>query len=630
MKEENIQQAPALFIISFGVLFTVCFLVLVIALFRIQVRDVAEFAESQAVQAVRTVQVPGLRGRILDRKGRVLADVRPGHDIVCHLEAFRKSGSYSNTIDSIERSIDALSNVLALPRTISRTRIERHLSQSRAIPLVVWRDVNDEVFARYSENASYFPGFSESIRAERVYPYGSLASHVIGYTGRDRPDSGNDSFHFYEMELKGRSGIEGMYNSYLSGVSGVKQIRVDARGFRPLSKELSAEGNVKSSRVTSSGPDLSLTIDAALQSVVESQLEGLVGAAVVLDPRNGEVLAIASSPTYNLNDFVPLLSKDKYKALSDDPRLPLLNRAVTGLYAPGSTFKPITALAALAEGWNPSTQYDCRGVYILGNLRLHCWDRYGHGKLDLREAINNSCNSYFCHLGREAGTNAVVKAAYAFGLGKKTGIDLFGEAAGIVPDGTWKRARFDEPWYQGDTCQMSIGQGMLLVTPLQMAVVASALANGGKIYKPFLHARDRFAPSPEPVATLPFKKDDIEYVRRGMRDVVEIGTGRRVFMRFPDQDAVGRDRKKRFLLRTTCAAKTGTAEIGRGDTRRKNTWVIAFAPYDVPTMAVAMIVERGDSGGKTVAPKIHNIFASVFGEDEYRVVSGGEMEKVVN
>jgi penicillin-binding protein 2 len=233
-------------------------------------------------------------------------------------------------------------------------------------------------------------------------------------------------------------------------------------------------------------------------------------------------------------------------------------------------------------------------------------------------------------LGREAGTNAVVKAAYAFGLGKTTGIDLYGEAAGVVPDGVWKRARFDEPWYQGDTCQMSIGQGMLLVTPLQMAVVASALANGGKIYKPYLHARDRFAPMVEPVATLPFKKEDIEYVRRGMRDVVEIGTGRRVYMRYPDADAVGKDRRKRFLLRTTCAAKTGTAEIGRGETRRKNTWVIAFAPYNEPTMAIAMIVERGDSGGKTVAPRIHNIFASVFGEDEYRVIRGGEIEKVVN
>jgi penicillin-binding protein 2 len=630
MKEENLQQAPPLFIISLGILFTVCFLVLAIALFRIQVRDVAEFTESQAVQTVRTVQVPGLRGRILDRKGRTLADVRPGHDIVCNLEAFRKSGGYSNTVDSIEKAIDSLAEVLALPRTVSRLRIERHLLQSRAIPLVVWRDVNDEVFARYSENASYFPGFSESVRAERVYPYGTLASHVIGYTGRDRPDSGNDFYHFYEMEIKGRSGIEGMYNSYLSGVSGVKQIRVDARGFRPADKESGEGQNVKSSRVTSSGPDLTLTIDAALQSVVESQLEGLVGAAVVLDPRNGEVLAIASSPTYNLNDFVPVLSQEKYRALSEDPRLPLLNRAVSGLYAPGSTFKPITALAALGEGWVPSKQYDCKGVYVLGNLRLHCWDRYGHGKLDLREAINNSCNSYFCHLGREAGTNAVVRAAYAFGLGKKTGIDLYGEASGIVPDGVWKRARFDEPWYQGDTCQMSIGQGMLLVTPLQMAVVASALANGGKIYKPYLHARESFSPNPEPVAVLPFKKEDIEYVRRGMRDVVEIGTGRRVYMRYPDDNVTGRDRKKRFLLRATCAAKTGTAEIGRGETRRKNTWVIAFAPYDVPTMAVAMIVERGDSGGKTVAPKIHNIFASVFGEDEYRIVSGGEMEKVVN
>ena len=226
------------------------------------------------------------------------------------------------------------------------------------------------------------------------------------------------------------------------------------------------------------------------------------------------------------------------------------------------------------------------------------------------------------------GSNAVIQAARAFGLGSATGIDLGGETPGVVPDNEWKKATFNEPWYPGDTCQMSIGQGMLLVTPLQMAVVAAALANGGKIFTPYLFARGEGEPPPKPVRTIPYDRASITLVRDGMRDVVETGTGRRILTRWEDA-ADGSLKRRRFNLSVTCAGKTGTAEIGRGDTKRKNTWIIAFAPFERPTAAIAMIVERGESGGSTVAPRVHAVLAHMFGETEISAARhhGGVLER---
>ena len=229
-------------------------------------------------------------------------------------------------------------------------------------------------------------------------------------------------------------------------------------------------------------------------------------------------------------------------------------------------------------------------------------------------ALEQSCNTFFCNLGTAVGSNAVITAARAFGLGRATGIDLGGEVAGVVPDDAWKRRWYGLPWYPGDTCQMCIGQGMLLVTPLQMAVVAATLANGGPVYRPYLHVPASGRRRPAPVRTIPYAKDAIALVRDGMRDVVETGTGRNILVR--GETAADTGRRIRHHLNVSCAGKTGTAEIGRGATKRKNTWIIAFAPFENPTVALAMIVERGESGGKTVAPRVHNVLAAIFGETE--------------
>lgn len=601
------------FIAGLGCLFLFGFFVLGVSLYRLQTEKAGEFAEVETTQTTRRISVPALRGRILDRSGHVLADCRPSRCVICNLEELQQRGGRSNTVNAIDAAVEALSSAIRVPRTLTREQIARHVMRASALPLTVWRDLDEQAFARFAEHADAFPGFDMAVRAERRYPYGTLAAHVIGYTGRGRP--GEDSVtapaerlgaHFFEeLEIKGRKGVEGFYNRYLAGFPGERFLRVDARGFRPRKSAGQELADAAADDIApTDGLDLVLTLDIGVQAELERQLEGVIGAGVVLDPRDGAVLAMASSPTFNPNDCIPHLTTAVYATLTNAPAKRGQNRAISEAYAPGSTFKPVTALAALATGWLPDDEYDCTGVYQLGPWKLRCWDYYGHGPINLRQALEQSCNTFFCNVGSAIGTNALVEAARAFGLGACTGIDLGEETPGVVPDETWKKLHYNEPWYPGDTCQMSIGQGMLLVTPLQMAVVAATLANGGTRVKPYLHKKagmDASGTQPQPEGpVVPFSQESIDLVREGMRDVVTKGTGRKIATGLP----------------VTCAGKTGTAEIGRGETRRKNTWVIAFAPYEAPTVAMAMIVERGESGSKTVAPRVNAVFAEIFGRTE--------------
>ena len=572
-------------------LFVAGFVELAVSLYNVQVVNVAEFKRNLAHQATRRVRKPGIRGKILDCKGGVIAESRARRDIVCDLAEFRKNGSISNTVVAVEQEIARLAGALGVdrPEALTPRRSVRHIRTASAIPMCVWRDLDESILARFEERAVAFPGFAVESHAERIYPRGTFAAHLVGYTGRDRDLDDEDAYMLaYELEMKGRSGLEAFYNDYLAGVAGAVRIPVDARGFKPrgatkdnISLEETPERNPQN------GLDLHTTIDPDIQSVAERQFDGVRGACVVLDPRDGAVLAMVSAPAFNPNDFVPFVSAKRYKELSEDPDRPLLNRATAGLYIPGSTFKPVTAIAALNSGFKAQDDYECTGVYNLGTMKLRCWSRWGQGHLNMRGALEQSCNPYFARLGYLIGSNTLFKTARDFGFDAKTGIDFAPDYAGYLAK---------PPFYPGLVSQSAIGQGKLQVTPLQVAMECAALANGGKVYTPYLKKRPEGSPPPDPVRTLKCRPEDIETVRRGMRDVVEgvRGTGK----------AIGG-------LNVPCAGKTGTAQIGGG---MKDTWVIAFAPYDNPTVAVALVVERGDSGGKTAAPRVHNILASIFGE----------------
>ena len=555
-------------------------------IYEVQVVETADYSYASARQSIRRVQVGGARGRILDRDGRELAGNRTALSIVCHPARFQKR-TWEATVDGILQACSNVAAVIGRPLPISRRTVRRHVNQSLAMPLFVWRDVGQDEIARFAEQGCEQLGFSIDETEERTYPQGALAAHLLGYVGRDRGEvvAGDEKFNFFAPELRGRAGVEHYYDSFLRGVSGERKLLVDARGFA-----IRAWTVVEPKR----GPDLRLSLDSELQREAERQLAGHRGACAVIDPRNGDVLALASAPGFNPNDFVPVLGGELYERYVSDPGKPLLNRACGGAYAPGSTFKPVVALAALTLGVPAEVRYDCTGVFELGPMRLRCASRWGHGSLDLRHALMKSCNPYFCNLGFDIGTNAVCRAAEAFGLGSKTGLDFGVDMAGTVPDAEWKSRMYGEKWYQGDLAQMSIGQGMLLVSPLQMALLAGAIGTGYRV-TPHLKAGDASARTP-----LPFAAEHLQVVREGMRMVVA-GDGESRGTGWRGGDGVA----------MPVSGKTGTAEIGRGASRRKNTWFIAYAPSDAPRVAVALVIENGESGGGTAAPKVAEILKRV-------------------
>ena len=557
-------------------------LVLAIHLKAVQIDGAPDYNYEKSRQSVRRVQTAGTRGRILDRRGRVLADSRRSVSIVCNASAFRKR-TWEATEAAISEAVSNVASIVGRASPLTERTVRRHVRQSLAMPLVAWRDIDGRELARFYENEWLLTGFSVMETEDRTYPNGSLACHLVGYVGRDlaRGEEGDERFSFREFELCGRSGLELYYNGFLRGVPGEKKLLVDARGFTERERVVSEARR---------GPDLYLTIDAEIQRVAEAQLKGLRGACVVMDPRDGSVLAFASAPGYDLNEFVPVLSHEVYSRHLNDPDRPLLNRASGGLYAPGSTFKPITALAGLGMGYPASCEYDCNGAYVLPGMKLHCARRWGHGPIAVEEALKVSCNTFFCNLGMDIGTNALFSAARAFGLGERTGIDYTDDRAGVVPDDAWKRKTYGERWYPGDLAQMSIGQGMLLASPLQMAVVAGAIGTG-YLVTPHLKYGQPSARRP-----LPFSKRSLDVVREGMRQVVAGGSG--------VKGGEGVD--------VVVCGKTGTAEYGSSSNRRKNTWFIAYAPSEAPRAAVALVVEDGESGGGTAAPRVAEVMKRIF------------------
>lgn len=564
------------------VIFALGFIVLGVNLKEVQVDKTAGYHYENVRQSVRRVRTAAPRGCIYDRNGKLLAGNRKTVNIVLNTTEFQKR-TWEQTQAAITEAIERVGGKIGKANPLSVRQIRRHINQRLAMPLTVWRDVSDEELAKFCEHEEEMPGFGTVETEERIYPNGSLAAHLIGYVGRaeSEGEAGDVKFNFSDREMRGRSGVEHYYDSYLRGVSGEKNLLVDARGFTQ------DEETVKAAR---RGLDLRLNLDADIQRAVEAELAGCVGACVVMDPRDGGVLAFASAPGYNINEFVPVLSEELYSRLAGDARKPLLNRASGGAYAPGSTFKPVTALAGLGVGIPAEFTLECTGVFEVGEMKLHCARRWGHGPENLRTALRDSCNPYFCNLAMEMGTNALITTARELGLGEKTGIDFGVDMAGVVPDDVWKRKQYGQQWYPGDLAQMSIGQSMLLVSPLQMARMAGALGTG------YL-ATPRLKAGEEPVKTkLPFPESHLRIVRDGMELVVSAGSGK------AGGEGVG----------VKVAGKTGTAEVGRGETRRKNTWFIAYAPAEDPSVAIAMVIERGESGGTTTAPKVGKILRSIF------------------
>jgi penicillin-binding protein 2 len=569
---------------------------LIVALFRVQVLNGERYDNRDEAQSLRRIRIPSARGEIVDRNGVVLANNRPSYDIAIYLDQLGRLSKTQDPVRIAEANLFSLRRLLNLPSPPAESAMRTHYQLRRPIPMPVWRDLKTDLVAAFSESAGDWPGTDLVVTPVRQYPHGSLAAHVLGYCGRAEQSDEEDLEHFfyYEPDLVGKQGVERSFDEYLRGEPGGRTIRVNPVGLKV--------GDV-SEKEPERGNRVVLTIDARIQRIAENALQSvnlpagksLRGAVVALDPRDGEVLAMASYPAFDPNlSIAPYLQ---------DPSNPLINRAIGGRYPPGSTFKPVTLLAGLEAGTiHMNDTATCPGWLQIGDRKFKCHKHDGHGTLSAMAAMAASCDVWFYQEGMKTGVDAISKCAAELGLGLPTGVDFGSERHGLVPTANWKYSQTGVRWWTGDTAQMSIGQSFLLVTPIQMANMAATLANGGTRWKPFVvkqivepHGAVVEQKQPEVAARLSARPGNIESVRQSMRAVIEGGTGRLA-----------------GVSGLSVAGKTGTAEFQTKTGRINRAWFIGFAPYERPTIALAVVIEDGESGSHTAAPVAQKILADIF------------------
>jgi len=539
MIRDNKEANPRLRIYLMMGMFVIGMGILLVAIAYRQLIEGNYWSAQMAQSSMRTVKLPAPRGKILDHNGVILVGNRPSYNVALYLDEFGISRSRKNKlIAAVKLSVDELRKRMKMSVNVDERVVRVHYDQRGPLPLTVWNDLSPAALAAFEERSPWMKGVDLQIEPVRVYPFGNLASHLLGYVGK--PESNKQELeNMYDSEGRrafaqptaiGKTGIEAMLEKELRGKPGERIIRLNAAGFK--------ESEVKSEDPIP-GRNVVLTIDQEIQNIVEESFTGYRGACVILDPRNGDVLAMASFPSYNPNTFIPAIKRVDWQNLIQDGQKPLINRAIQGSYHPGSTFKVIPALAGLESGIiTPHTNIECGGRFHLGPIEFKCWQVGGHGDVRVKEAIQMSCNVFFYTLGRDLGGPPMWEMAKAFGLGQRTGIPLDHESRGLLPTEDWKRTNLPREmarWTAGDSVNMAIGQGFLEVTPLQMAVVVAGIANNGTVYKPRLVDRIETYEgdtvktfNPEILNKIPVSIDHIQILKRGMLAVTEEegGTGR--------------------------------------------------------------------------------------------------------
>jgi len=568
--------------------------VLLVRLLYLQVVSHEHYTTLSEDNRVKLQPLPPNRGLIFDRNGILLAENLPSYRLEITPEQ----------VDDMGTTLSALEDIIEI-RDIDRSRFEKLLARKprfEAIPLRF--HMNDEDVARFSVNRHRFPGVDITAGLARHYPQGSLAVHALGYVGRidEKALKVLDSSNYRGTSHVGKNGIEKTWEDLLHGKVGLQHVETTAQGriIRVLNRTPPVSGN-----------NLYLTIDSHLQRAAEEAFGDYSGAAIAIDPNNGDILAFVSLPTYDPNPFVNGIDYDDYAALRNNDKEPLFNRALRGQYPPGSTVKPFMGLAGLEMGVSHEhSRTYCPGYYMLPgkDRKYRDWKRTGHGTVDLNIAITQSCDVYFYDLAQSLGIDRIHDYLQHFGFGKAAGIDIQGELPGLLPSKQWKRSRRDLPWFPGETIITGIGQGFFLTTPIQLAVATAALANNGQILRPqIVHAEQL----PESNELLPHHPQVLEtitineqqhwdHVIKSMVDVVHSarGTARRI----------GKDSPY------TIAGKTGTAQVfglkqdekydadAIAEKLRDHALFIGFAPAEEPKIAVAVIVENGGGGGSVAAP----------------------------
>ena len=580
--------------LSFGAF--VLFFLLLSRLWYLQVVNADDLINQSENNRLRFVPVAAPRGAILDRNGKVLVSNTPSFSVAV----------IPQDVKDKEQLIDNLARYLNLDRKEIETKWNKGQGRAKYYPLVVASGITRDQMEFLEENRLALSGVNIEMKPIRAYNNGVLASHLLGYLGEvNEEELSSDRYKEYNAgDYTGKSGIERAWETYLHGTDGGRQIEVDARGrfLRTVAETGSSVGHT-----------VVLTVDLDIQKAAELALGDRAGAAVAMDVNTGEILAFASSPDFDPALFTGRMPPDIWKQYLEDERHPLENKALKGMYPPGSTFKIITAIAGLEEGLiDEHTTIHCTGSHKFGNSTFRCWERKGHGTVDLKKSLRESCDVYYYKLAERLGVDRIAAYAKRFGLGAPLGIGLENEKGGVIPTEEWKLKRFGKKWYAGETLSVGIGQGYVLSTPVQLASMIATVANEGAIYKPHLVKRvvdsdgkvlQEF--SPQIIGKTGLKPETYRLVKQGLFAVVNEphGTG-------------GMSR----LWEVKVAGKTGSSQVvklrdSKGDVPyrfRDHALFVAFAPFDKPEIAVAVVIEHGEHGGSAAAPVTGKILRAYF------------------
>ena len=569
---------------------TAAFVVLFLRLFYLQVIDGEELRRLSENNCIRLQNIDPPRGLIFDRNGKLLVDNRASFDLSIILKDAKP----------IEDTVKKLSRYTKTSSEEIQSKIARSKGISNYKPVLLKQDIGRNVLAAIEVHKYDLPGVCIDVKPRRHYINKQSAAHLIGYLSEI--NSGELKSGKYpdceQGDFIGKFGAEKAYEQYLRGKRGGRQVEVNANG--QVVRILNAVD-------TRPGFDTHVTIDQLLQKQAEKLLEGLAGAVVAMEPGTGRLLAMASSPSFDQNDFVSGMSHEQWGALISNPLKPMSNKAVQGEYPPASTFKIVTAIAGLEEGViDEDTTIFCPGFYKFGNRVYQCWKKGGHGSVNVISALAESCDTFFYQVGQKLGIDRLAWYAKAFGLGSPTGINLDHEAPGLVPTAAWKKRQTGIPWQAGETLSVAIGQGYNLVTPLQMAGLISAIGNGGDRYRPLIlkkivtsTGKVVLKGKTQVIGKLPASPKTLELVRKGLWEVVNGNQGTARGVRVAGIDISG---------------KTGTAQIFSRKTDevereediavhlKSHAWFVAYAPSDDPVIAVAVVVEHGEHGSSSAGP----------------------------
>ncbi|MFA4916784.1 MAG: penicillin-binding protein 2 [Syntrophales bacterium] len=575
--------------------------VLVVRMWFLQIIKGDDLKERSENNSIRLRKIEPLRGLIMDTNREVMVENRPSFDILFMPNSTSGIHDVFEKLNCLyaERSMNLLPDIL-LPE-----------KSKPFVPIKLEKNITREKLLVVETNNMDLPGIVVEVNPVRQYLTGAMMTHIFGYTSEiSQEELDKDTSGEYAIgDTVGQSGLERYFDRYLKGKTGAKQVEVNALG-----QQVRVIGEIE----PVPGCNIVLTIDPLLQEVAWNAMKDKVGAVIVMNPRNGSILALVSAPSFDPNMFNRGISFEDWENLLTDPLHPMENRAISGQYPPGSTYKLIVAAAALEEGLiTPETKFFCKGSFELGNRTYLCWQKKGHGWVDLHRAIVESCDVYFYNLGKMLGVDKIAHYARSFGLGEVTGIDFPREKRGTIPTKEWKLAKFGEPWQMGETISVAIGQGFNSTTPLQLLNAYCAVANGGTLWRPRIVKRMETADgrlfksfAPEKKSQLPISQKNIEILKYALWGAVNERGGTGYALKRKEADVCG---------------KTGTAQVVRMPENikarkerilpqrfRDHALFVCFAPYKNPEIAVAVVVEHAGHGGTAAAPIARKIIDAYF------------------